>query len=251
MTTEALDRAIEEASLRAWPAIETARIDGWLLRLSEGFTGRANSVQALESSQQSLEERVAQCELWYAERSRPCLFRLSRLSEPGLDDFLDARGYRHFNRTRVLHREADRLGEVRGDLQLRETSLHDWLRTYAGFTGVPAAPAPMARIIERIDARALLAVLRRTSPHATVACGLAVADGPLLGLFDLVVAPAERRRGHGTELVRALGLWGRSLGASTVYLQVTEDNTPALELYGRLGFCRSYDYWYRVEGNGK
>jgi GNAT superfamily N-acetyltransferase len=250
VTAYALDRAIEEASLRAWPAIETARLDGWVLRFSEGFTGRANSVQALEGSPRSLQDRVAECAQWYGERSRPCLFRLSKLSEPGLDDFLEARGYRPLNRTRVLRREADGLGDVCGDLELRETSLHDWLRAYASFTGAPAAPAPMARIIERIDAQALLALLWRTAPRAPVACGLAVADGPHLGLFDLVVAPAERRRGYGTDLVRTLVAWGRGLGASNVYLQVTEDNTAALELYARLGFQPSYDYWYRVEGNG-
>src|SRR3569623_760018 len=37
-------RAIERLHVRAWPALETANIDGWLWRRSGGGSNRANSV---------------------------------------------------------------------------------------------------------------------------------------------------------------------------------------------------------------
>lgn len=246
MSLDSTQRAIEDASLRAWPAIEEAAFEGWTLRYSDGFTGRANSVQALGSSALPLDERIARCERWYEERGRPPLFRLTPFSEGGLDGFLADRGYRRFNRTLVLVRESGGLSAEVADLELSETSLHEWLRTYAGLVGSPAAPDAMRQIIERAEGRTLSGLLRTRRPRRTVACGLAVLDGTLLGLFDLVVDSERRREGIGTELVRCLVGWGAAGGASQVYLQVTEDNEPALSLYAKLGFRQAYDYWYRI-----
>lgn len=246
MTVDSLGEEIEVTSLRAWPALEEVDFDGWTLRFSEGFTGRANSVQALGTSSRSMGDRVGHCERWYEERARPSLFRLTPFSEPGLDDFLASRGYERFNATVVLHREADGLPPRSTDIELLETQLHEWLRRYARFTGSPAAPEPMRRIIERIEVDALPGLLRTIRPKRFVACGLAVLDGPFLGLFDLVVDPAERRRGYGDELVRQLAAWGVERRARRVYLQVTVDNAAALALYRKLGFEPAYEYWYRI-----
>ena len=79
-----------------------------------------------------------------------------------------------------------------------------------------------------------------------VSCGLAVLEGPYVGLFDLVTDPALRRRGFGTELILRLLAWAQERGASTAYLQVMLDNKPAQNLYARLGFEEIYQYWYRV-----
>lgn len=241
-----LKNRVEAASLRAWPALEEEALDGWTLRHSEGFTGRANSVQALAGSDRPLAERVSYCEGWYEARGRPCLFRLSDLSEPGLDAHLGDRGYRRFSRTLVLLRQALTLATRMPDVELREAPLHEWLGEYARLTGVPAAPAPMSRIIRISQGRALLATLRTGRPSRVVATGLAVLDGPFLGLFDLVVGAEVRRRGFGSELVRRLVSWGFRGGAAHVYLQVTEDNNAAIGLYERLGFSLAYDYWYRI-----
>jgi ribosomal protein S18 acetylase RimI-like enzyme len=75
------------------------------------------------------------------------------------------------------------------------------------------------------------------------AVGIAVDHDDLVGLFCLAVDPTRRRSGLGTALVRAL-LAGAA--ASTAYLQVEEDNAPAVALYERLGFSEAYRYCHRV-----
>jgi ribosomal protein S18 acetylase RimI-like enzyme len=79
-----------------------------------------------------------------------------------------------------------------------------------------------------------------------VAAGLAVADAPWTGLFDLATAPSARRRGFGTALLRQLLVWGAERGAPEAYLQVVSGNGPAEALYAREGFRETYGYAYRV-----
>jgi hypothetical protein len=44
-----MDFTIEELSMNAWPSIQTVLLDGWILRMSNGYTKRANSVNPLYS----------------------------------------------------------------------------------------------------------------------------------------------------------------------------------------------------------
>jgi ribosomal protein S18 acetylase RimI-like enzyme len=78
-----------------------------------------------------------------------------------------------------------------------------------------------------------------------VAAGLAVVDGSLVGIFDVVVQQEERRRGYARALAEHLLNLGRQDGAHTAYLQVEYSNTAARALYGSLGFSDQYKYWYR------
>ena len=49
-------------------------------------------------------------------------------------------------------------------------------------------------------------------------------------------------------LVQALLHWGAEAGATSAYLQVRAQNTPALRLYESMGFKTAYGYHYRVPG---
>jgi ribosomal protein S18 acetylase RimI-like enzyme len=83
---------------------------------------------------------------------------------------------------------------------------------------------------------------------AIAALGLVAVEGDWAGLFDLVTAPSWRNRGLGRRLVRHLLGWAATKGARSAYLQVQQDNAPALHLYASLGFQQAYVYWYRVRG---
>ena len=240
-------REIEAASLRAWPALEEARLEEWTLRFSDGFTKRANSVQPAPGSKTPLADRVDECEGSYGARQRPCIFRVTPFSETGLDDYLAGRGYVLVEPTAVMERPTSsvRAGDVRAEV--RPATLGEWSDTYARLSGMPdGPPVALGRIVGRIASPFLLAVLSAPGSGRPVACGLTVLDAGLCGLFDLVVEPAERGRGYGTELVRHLIDWGLKRGARRAYLQVTRENVAAMSLYERLGFRHVYEYWYRV-----
>ncbi|MDX1448755.1 MAG: GNAT family N-acetyltransferase, partial [Acidimicrobiia bacterium] len=65
---------------------------------------------------------------------------------------------------------------------------------------------------------------------------------------DIVVDPAERGKGAGTELTAAMLAWAASQGAERSYLQVVATNEAAIGMYDRLGFTDTYHYAYRTEG---
>src|ERR1039458_6593144 len=76
------------------------------------------------------------------------------------------------------------------------------------------------------------------------AVAIGVEDQGLVGLFCLAVAPAQRRCGLGSEIVRALLA---CTSASAAYLQVEQSNTAAVSMYERLGFSEAYRYCHRTE----
>ena len=242
-----MDRNLEEASLRAWPAVEQTRLGGWQLRHSHGFSKRANSVQPFAEPAASLEEQVARCESWYAERGRPCIFRLTPFSDPNLDGFLAQRGYDPMDPTAVLQRLIGRVEAPRSDVQLRTAEQEEWLDAYARMSRLPDGPPSALRgILQNMTADRVLGVLWAGTPAQPVSCGIGARDGDLLGLFDLVTAPEHRHKGFGVELVRGLMRWGTRRKARRAYLQVVRTNVAAWALYQKLRFEWVYDYWYRV-----
>jgi len=47
MKTHDTIRSVEERSLNAWPSLHQMLYDGWVLRFSNGYTRRANSVSPI------------------------------------------------------------------------------------------------------------------------------------------------------------------------------------------------------------
>jgi hypothetical protein len=86
---------IERAAVRAWPALETAVIDGWLWRYTGGGSQRANSVSPLVFSGRDVEAAIAEVEWRYRAVRAPVMFQMSEVNQPAdLDQRLQERGYR-------------------------------------------------------------------------------------------------------------------------------------------------------------
>jgi GNAT superfamily N-acetyltransferase len=242
-----LARRIEDASLRAWPALEVQSLDGWELRSSAGFTKRANSVQPLGPSTQPLSEKVAGCEAWYAARDLPTIFRLTSFSDPNLDSFLESRAYEVIDLTDVLYTRLPLAEAYPANADIAELSLDDWVATYGVLSGADESTlTPMRGILDACQEARFLAALSSESSRDLIACGLAVLETDVLGIFDVVTALPHRRRGYGAGLVGGLVGWGLARGADYAYLQVVKTNAPALALYRKLGFAQAYEYWYRI-----
>jgi len=238
-----LERRIEEASLNAWPALQQTLLDGWVLRFARGFTKRANSIVPLYPSQQDALDKIRYCENVYARENLKTIFRLTTVvdAEP-LDRALAARGYARIDPTLVLVHAID---GPRRDPRFIELPRAEWLDAYVRNAEVPAHGAHLhGLLLAGIQAEHVFGAA--IADGVSIACGLAVLERELLGLFDLVTHPSARRRGYARALVESLFEWGAQRGAQLAYLQVIEANHAARALYRLLGFVELYRYWYRV-----
>lgn len=235
-------REIEHVTLRSWPALETELYDGWILRFSHGYTGRANSVNPLDRSILPLDEKIDYCENWFQEKGLATIFRLNdAVYPPQLEAILEQRGYERYNETIV------KLADLR-DFSLAmdsrfnyaNTVADDWLADWANWNDAPREHISTAKaMLQTIQGSACFGRV------ADAALGLAVVEDSYVGLFDIVVRPEYRRQGIGFALVSSLLSWAKMQAADKAYLQVTMLNHPAIALYQQLGFENHHNYWYR------
>src|SRR4051794_15385852 len=87
-------RCLERLHVRAWPASETARVDGWLWRWSGGGSQRANSVSTIDFNGNDIAAALDRVEALYRARASPSQLHTYDLSAPAeLPAVLTARGY--------------------------------------------------------------------------------------------------------------------------------------------------------------
>ncbi len=238
---------IEEISLNALPALQTVLYDGWVLRFSNGYTRRANSVQPLYPPKQPLAEKIAYCEDLYRRHNLPVVFKMTPAAQPAaLDAELDRRGYVCEADTIVESCAlVDVVGGIADGIEISDNWSDIWYAEFARMNRLDASrreiPEKMLKLIVPQTAFTLL-----REGGQVCACGLGVLQGKHIGLFDIVVDETARRRGHGKRLVSSLLAWGKARGAESAYLQVMGNNLPARKLYEQLGFIEQYNYWYRV-----
>lgn len=242
---DALDgiRALEERAFNAWPALETLLVDGWVLRFSCGFTKRANSINAW-LPQVQVEEIAARAAPLYSNAGLPLIFRVSPLAGPDSDQWLSQQGFLRLDETVVM---VAPIGAVDSDAAVSVSSAPDksWSDGFAAANRVPEAHRQTHDLmLSRIRTPAAFASLLFGGRPA--AFGLAVVERGMIGLFDIVTAPEDRRQGIARRLVTSLLAWGRLHGATRAYLQVVASNAPAISLYGQLGFAEVYRYHYRI-----
>ena len=238
-------RILERIAYRAWPSEETVAYDGWILRTCNGYTKRANSVNPHFGSTLALDEKIAHCETFYAERGLPPIFRLAPFSQPEkLDSVLAAAGYTTLDPTLVMTSVLGRTPED-DDTGVRLTAPAEWLSAFEHLRGLPAKQrVPHRRIVEAAEGRRLFALVEEGG--APIACGLGILIENVVGLFDLFTAESHRRRGHGQAIVQAILRAAKTAGARQSFLQVHSKNEAAHRLYARFGFEIAYPYWYRI-----
>lgn len=242
-------QTVEEASLNAWPALQTMLLDGWLLRFANGYSRRNNSVNALFPGRLPLTEKIARCEAIFRQRDQPPTFRMTPFSQPDdLDAALAARGYPKLSPTSVQAIALAELPPPNPAIAVQRQFAPDaaWVVAYSQMNQVRAGKEDTLRqILEHIPVAACYASIEQNGKM--VACGLGVLQEQFVGLFDIVTHPDHRGRGLGRAIVLDLMRWAVDNGAAHAYLQVVADNAPALKLYAGLGFIELYQYWYRVK----
>ena len=244
---------LQRVMVGAWPAMETARLGGWLLRASRGFTQRANSVVTTGDPGLPLPDALAAVERWYAERGLPA--NLTVASPWGSDPAADpvtvealARGYRLRRPTLTLTAATVTVADLavpQPDPNHRppEVALADelddaWLDAYRSYREVDeeAARAILTGSPEQVFATA------RDEDHTVVGVGRLGISDAWGGIAAMWVAPAARRRGTASLVLRALAREAAARGLRSLHLQTDEVNAPALALYERHGFERHHVY---------
>jgi GNAT superfamily N-acetyltransferase len=238
--------AIERAALTAWPARETADIDGWLWRYSGGGSQRANSVSPLIFCGADADAAIAQAEARYRARGAAPMFQVCHVGEPAdLDARLQRRGYRMQEPCTALARNIapDASAAHDADIEIGDSPSEDWLSVYlAGITPSRRELAPM--ILARVPAPRAFLLLRDEGRPAATALGV-VAEG--VAIAECVMTLADRRRGGGaSRVMRALEAWGARQGATIAALQAVAANAPAQALYAKLAYALVGSYHYRV-----
>lgn len=235
-------REIEQHSLAAWHALETHNYDGWLLRVSGGYTGRANSINPLNHSTLPLAEKLAHCHDFYSARNLPTIFRLhDAISPPNLDAALDTLGYERYNETLVQTCTLDSYTKaLDANFQLTTQPTDDWLKAFASMNNLNPTHVPIAK--QMLQQNPLTCCFAWVDDAAV---GLGVFSGGYVALFDIVVHSQARGQGLGRTLVTNIMRWGQQKGAHTAYLQVVGTNAVALHLYNSLGYQEHHRYWYR------
>lgn len=238
---------IEEFALNAWPGLQTVFIDGWVARLSQGYSKRANSVVPLYPGQGELDDKIRYCEHLYQQAGIGLIFRLPSFAAANhaLDARLDSRGFPVLDETCVQQVDLSQIRPVWSPQAVLapDDEADDWIHGYHALSGSPPHPAHRQIVSLISGQRCFLSIVHE---GAVAARGLGVLSHRVLGLFDIVTDPAQRRLGFGRALTESLLAWGRDQGATHAYLQVVAANTAARRLYTQLGFQDLYRYWYRV-----
>jgi GNAT superfamily N-acetyltransferase len=233
-----------EAMLAAWPPLERERLGDWTLRFSRGFTRRANSVLPCGDPSTPLELAVARVEQAYAARALPSCFQLREgHTVDGLESLLRGRGYQPEHPALVL---AGALPDACPDDRVshHDGPSREWLETWLAVSrrAEPDALGLSRAILERVSRPRTFALLHEDG-HA-VAAALGTLSPGWLGLSCLTVREDARRRGLARAVLGALAAWARQRGADRLWLEVEQDNAPALQLYRDLCLERVGGYSY-------
>jgi N-acetylglutamate synthase len=231
---------LERAAAEAMPAVVTEPLGDWLLRASDGYTGRANSVLPLGDPGLPFSQALTKIADFYHRHNLPPLFDVPLPLGRPVARALQEHGYAPIVSVLVMTIDLPDLIEATPSTPAFDhspTPTPAMLELIAGRRG-PLPPAaihvltavPTITFIAHQPAGELLAMARGTVTNRW------------LGIFHVETTPSARRQGLARAAVGNLARWADNHSARRAYLQVQADNTPAVALYQSLGFTTHHTY---------
>ncbi|MHA2362616.1 MAG: GNAT family N-acetyltransferase [Candidatus Hodarchaeales archaeon] len=243
---------LQELSTNAWPANINFFLNGWIIRLSEGVTKRANSVLPIHYNGQNPKNDIKKVESIYKDMKLPIVFQIPDYTEPNnLDSILDSLGYIKDSDTTVMYTEIRNLEPqvLTTDYNYYNSSQPDeeWFHACRKFNNesfdkIQGKKAIIDRI--RVPEKQFFKI---KDDFSLIGIALAVVERNYIGVFDVAVQPEYREKGVGTSLMKYIFSWCLKNSIAKCYLQVEKVNLPALGLYKKLGFDSLFNYHYRLK----
>ncbi len=230
-------RTLEAASYATWTADERDVVAGWHVTATAGLSRRVNSARDLGDAVVD-DAALASLTAWFAARELPLVVRETPIMSPQTSAAVrELWGLDTLDETPVMARSAT-TGSSSGVRVVRSDDSDFQEDLYALNGRVDGNAATLHRIYARVADRS--AGLWIPGIGAAV---VALAES-CAAVFSLAVAQDDRRKGVGSKLMATASDWAVDRGASEVFVQVSGTNTPAIELYGSLGFEEVYRYRY-------
>ncbi|MHB9293123.1 GNAT family N-acetyltransferase [Hollandina sp. SP2] len=241
-----MDFTIEELSMNAWPSIQTVVYDGWIIRLANGYTKRANSINPIYPSKINLEEKIQYCKKLYAKYNLPTVYKLVECDEHKIiDRELETLKYEIVDITSV---------QICGDIKILERNYSGinidvdfnkkWINGFIECNNIKIGCIDTLKtMLKNITGNKI--VIYKELNNEIVGCGYGVIENEYVGLFDIVVKENKRGNGYGKEIVESILSEAGKVGIKKSYLQVVNNNEIAKNLYKKIGYREKYKYWYR------
>jgi len=231
---------LEKLSDLTWPAEQNIEFGKWQLRISDGFSMRANSVLPIGEPPIDLAAAVAQVVKIYRENKLRPTFSIALPIFDELDRYLEQDGWNLKIDANFLIRD---IGTVEVSdhpeflIEILDYPSKLWLELNSD--------EPLEKLMRRYPAR-----------YGAIKIGeqiVAVGRIATLGNWSIVtrlfVNPSFRGKGVAKILMNNLLAAAIKDGATKVALQVDDENGAALALYQSMGFRTHHKFVYRVLAN--
>ena len=235
--------AIERATVTAVAPEAVEELEGWLLSFDTGAVGRAKSAVPLRHAASDA-AAVQEIEARYEARGLPALFRIA--DDPCFELIrteLKRRGYRWERPTLVQTAATKSVRQVAPDATAEVATAPDasWAAVFLGEGFDPVDGAGRVKALSRTSGSIYASV--REDGRA-IAAGAAAFGYGWASVHGMRTAQARKGEGLAARVLATLAAVALKQGMERMFLQVEEDNAPALALYRGAGFATAWGYTY-------
>lgn len=247
-------KKLQEILMNSWPAKYYYFLNGWILRFTEGVTSRANSVLPFNymGNVNKLDRDIKLVEKAYRSYNLPTIFTIPEYFEPtGLDLKLLEYGYVQvgsITNTMIISIQKLRNKPINDKFSYlfysnRVTKFSSFLAKYS------KRDQYAQNVLEALANRIIVPIkcfIVAEYKKKVVGTLMGILDpNGFLYIADVLVHPDFQRQEIATSMFfKLINNWAIANGVEAIWLQVEIENKGAMDLYKKLGFKKTYSYYY-------
>ncbi|NHJ39823.1 MAG: GNAT family N-acetyltransferase [Asgard group archaeon] len=251
MQAKNIIRLLQEISSNAWPALKHHILNGWIIRLAEGVTRRANSVLPLSYYGENIQEDIDFVEEIYNQWNLPSVFQIPDYHEPkNLSHILEDRGYLKEAESLVMKCAIKEISTISQNLNFSYSNSNkeseEWFTALKEFNNSSNERISIVRkIINRISQPKKFFYAKEN--ESIVGVTLVVIERSHLGIYNMATKPEYRRQGIAKSIFAEIKKWATEQNIGNIYLQVQGDNLGAINLYKSVNLRETFRYRYMIK----